>query len=127
MTPSYSGRKVFLNFLASLAGSAAGLVSISVTMHLMGHDGFAIRGVVAYAGTLVGFVALFWDLGYTNAHIKRASEGKDLVLCVGTFLAVRLLPCLFLASVCLPMALLPEIGRASCRDRVYSSVVAASL
>jgi len=42
----------------------------------------------------MGFVGLFnfiADLGFSSAHVKRISEGKDLGECIGTFATIKIL------------------------------------
>ncbi len=109
MAVPYSGRKVFLNLLASLAGSGAGLVSLAVCMHLLGSEGVRIRGVIAFSAALVGFASVLTETGFTNAHVKRVSEGKDLARCVGTYGAIRILQSLLLAFIFLPVVLSPTV------------------
>ncbi len=109
--PAYSGRKVFLNLLAALAGSGAGLVSLAVCMHLLGGEGVRIRGVIAFSAAMVGFASLLTETGFTNAHVKRVSEGKDLALCIGTYGAIRLLQSAVLAALFAPVVLSPAVFR----------------
>lgn len=46
-------------------------------------------GSVATAISILSIIGIFTDLGYSQAHIKRISEGKDLGTCVGTYLAIK--------------------------------------
>lgn len=114
--PAYSGRKVFLNLLSSLAGSGAGMVSLAVCMHLLGAEGVRIRGVIAFSAAMVGFASLLTETGFTNAHVKRVSEGKDLARCVGTYGAIRILQSLLLAGLFAPVVLSETVFRAVAGD-----------
>lgn len=109
--PIYSGRKVFLNLVSSLAGSGAGMVSLAVCMHLLGAEGVRIRGILAFSAAMVGFASLITETGFTNAHVKRVSEGQDLARCVGTYGAIRLFQSLVLAAIFAPVVLSPAVFR----------------
>ncbi len=47
-------------------------------------------GIVAFGMAYVGLFAFISELGFSTAHIKRLSEGKDLGKCTGTFLVIKL-------------------------------------
>lgn len=105
MSVPYSGRKVFLNLLATLAGSAASVATLSVCMYLLGPVGVMTRGIFAFAVNLVETAGTILDLGFTNAHVKRVSEGMDLGRCVGTFLAIRIVQAAILTAGVVPFLL----------------------
>lgn len=109
MTTPYSGRKVVLNVLAAFAGSGAGLVSLALCMHLLGVEGVRVRGILAFAATVVGTAALLAEAGFANAHVKRVSEGQDLARCVGTFLVIRLVQAALLVLAGLPFVVWPSL------------------
>ena len=46
-------------------------------------------GSVAFAISYLGFFGVITDLGFSSAHIKRVSQGKDLGRCLGTYIAVK--------------------------------------
>ncbi len=46
-------------------------------------------GSVAYAISVLSIIGIFTDLGYSQAHIKKVSEGKDLGKCIGTYLTIK--------------------------------------
>ncbi len=47
-------------------------------------------GSIGFALAYIGMMGLFADLGYSTAHIKKVSEGKDIGSCVGTYLTIKL-------------------------------------
>ena len=67
-----------------------GWIGLVILAKLWG--GFAPHalGIIGFA---VSFLALFnivADLGFSSAHIKRVSEGKDLGTCIGTYATIKL-------------------------------------
>ena len=46
-------------------------------------------GIVSFAIGFVTLFTIFCNLGFNFAHIKRVSEGKNLGICIGTFLSIR--------------------------------------
>lgn len=46
-------------------------------------------GSVAFAISYLGFFGVITDLGFSSAHIKRVSQGKDLGRCMGTYITVK--------------------------------------
>jgi O-antigen/teichoic acid export membrane protein len=46
-------------------------------------------GIVGFAFGFVSLFAIFGKLGFNHAHIKRISEGKDLGMCIGTFIVTK--------------------------------------
>jgi len=47
-------------------------------------------GVIGFAMGFVGLFSIIANLGYTNAHVKYISEGKDKGVCNGTFFSIKL-------------------------------------
>ena len=47
-------------------------------------------GIIGFAMGFVGLFSFLSSLGFSEAHIKRISEGKDLGTCIGTFLVTKL-------------------------------------
>jgi len=80
-------RKSFLMIVVNIINGILSYVALYfITKYMTPAD----YGIVSFA---MGFVALFTiigELGFTNAHIKKISEGKDLGKCNGTFGLVRL-------------------------------------
>ena len=57
---------------------------------ILRYIGTADWGFVGAGIGFVGVLSLFSDLGYSTAHTIKISEGEDLGVCNGTFLAVKL-------------------------------------
>ena len=47
-------------------------------------------GNIAFAMSFLALFNIIADLGFSKAHVKRISEGKDLGTCIGTFAAIKL-------------------------------------
>ena len=81
-------RKSFLMVAVNIINGLLSYVALYyITKYMTPTD----YGIVSFA---MGFVALFTiigELGFTNAHIKKVSEGKDLGICNGTFGLTRLI------------------------------------
>lgn len=73
--------------LNALVGGALGFVALKVVALYMGAG---IYGQLAYATSLVGLVMFLGNMGFTKAHAKRVSEGRDVEDCVTTFAAWNL-------------------------------------
>ncbi|MCD6461487.1 MAG: flippase [Thermoplasmata archaeon] len=46
-------------------------------------------GLFAFAFGFVALLSFFGDMGFSQAHVKKVSEGRDLGECIGSFLAVK--------------------------------------
>lgn len=77
-------RKSTLIVLNAFVGAVLGFVALKVVALYMGAD---IYGQLAYATSLVGTLTFLGNLGFTKAHTKRVSEGRDLEDCISTFAA----------------------------------------
>lgn len=55
--------------------------------------GFAPQalGIIGFAMAFLGLFNIIADLGFSQAHVKRVSEGKDLGSCIGTYAAIKLI------------------------------------
>ena len=51
----------------------------------------AALGSIAFTMSFLALFNIIADLGFSQAHIKRVSEGKDLGTCIGTYAAIKLL------------------------------------
>ena len=67
-----------------------GWIGLVVLAKLWGEAAPEAFGIIGFA---IAFLALFnfiADLGFSSAHVKRISEGKDLGTCIGTFAAIKI-------------------------------------
>ena len=61
--------------------------------------GAAAIGMVGYAVSLVGLFVIFSDLGLNSTHIKRISEGKNIERCIGTFVLLKTIAIISMATI----------------------------
>lgn len=67
-----------------------GWIGLVVLAKLWGEAAPEAFGIIGFA---IAFLALFnfiADLGFSSAHVKRISEGKDLGTCIGTFAVIKI-------------------------------------
>ncbi len=97
-------RKSLLLFVTHVANALLGLASIWFVARLMGPEAL---GTIGYVMGLLGMFAMFSDLGFRMAHVKRVSEGEDVGQCVGAFLlveAILVAPIVFFALLASPVS-----------------------
>ena len=87
MPPQDLGRKSLLLLGSTWSGSALGMiVSILVGRTL----GPAALGAIGFSTGIVGLLMAALLPGFSQAHLKRLSEGQDAGRCVGTMAAIQL-------------------------------------
>jgi O-antigen/teichoic acid export membrane protein len=75
-----------------------GLVGAVILAKLWGKVAPEALGSIGFAISFISLFSIITDLGYSQAHVKRISEGKDLGICIGTFVTIKiLLTCLMVA------------------------------
>ncbi|HID64841.1 MAG TPA: flippase, partial [Anaerolineae bacterium] len=79
-------RKSLLLFATHLVNSLLGFASTFIVARLMGPE---ILGIIGYLLGLAGLVALFSDLGFSVAHVKRVSEQDDVAENIGAFFVLK--------------------------------------
>jgi len=48
-------------------------------------------GIIGFAYGFVALFSFFGDIGFSAAHVKRISEGKNLATCIGTFASIKII------------------------------------
>ena len=81
------GRKSVVVLITGLIADVLGFIGLIAITHSVGKDGY---GMIAFSQALVVAFASVADLGFSQAHIKRVSEGRDINECISTFTAVKL-------------------------------------
>ena len=80
-------RKSALIVITNILNGILGYVALFfITRYIGPHD----YGIVAFALGFVSLFSIFGNLGFSQAHIKKVSEGKNLGVCIGTFLATKI-------------------------------------
>ena len=81
-------RQASLLFLSKIIIQILGFVSLFFVARWMGPN---VLGEVGFAFGLVGLFFVFTDLGLSEAHRKRISEGKDPDICIGTYSVLKII------------------------------------
>ena len=96
-----NARKSLLILINRVIGAGFGLIALAFIGRYMDP---AAYGKVGFAIALLGVVGVLGNMGLSQAHIKRVSEGQDLGACIGTYARLRALlvvgtTCAFVAAV----------------------------
>ena len=84
------GRKSFLIVISDYLTQFIGLIGIVVLAKLWGDFAPEALGVIGFAMSFLALFNVLTNLGFSKAHAKRISEGKDLGTCIGTFAAIKI-------------------------------------
>ncbi|MCK4718975.1 MAG: flippase [Thermoplasmata archaeon] len=88
-------RKVFLIMLNQGLGAILGVVSLVLVGRYIPKEDF---GTVGFVLGLVGMLTFIADLGFSHAHVKRMTEGRDEGECMGAFVIAKLVLCVLLVA-----------------------------
>ena len=86
---------VAVNILSAFI-SWIGLVAIA---RLWGGFAPTAVGVIGFGMAFIGLFNFIADLGFSSAHVKRISEGKDLGKCIGTYATIKILLTVIMAAL----------------------------
>lgn len=91
----------------TVINSVIGYIGLYFITQYVGADAW---GFLAFAMGFAGVLSLITDLGYSQAHIKNISEGKEIGKCNGTFLAIKMiLGSIFVAIVIISLLVWTQI------------------
>jgi len=117
-------RKSFLIVFFSFFSDFLAWIGIVVLAKIWGGFAPEALGVVGFAISFVGIFEVISDLGFTSAHIKRVSEGKDIGKCIGTFIAIKIiLTILMVFGIFLIIFLMQNIFHTGFYDATTYSVI----
>ncbi len=94
-------RKSFLVIGAQFFTRFLGWFGLLILAKLWGGFAPEALGIIGFAMAFVSIFNIIGDLGFTQAHIKRISEGQDLSTCIGTFATIKILLNLLMVAVVL--------------------------
>lgn len=80
------GRKSFLLFLSNIVVASLGYVGL---YFLTNYYDETVYGTIIWTLSFVAIFNSITDMGFSSAHIKRISEGKDLSDCVSTYVVIK--------------------------------------
>jgi O-antigen/teichoic acid export membrane protein len=83
-------RKSFLIVISHFLIQIIGWIGLVIIAKLWGEFAPEVLGIIGFAMSFLAIFNIVADLGFTQAHIKRVSEGKDLGTCIGTYIAIKL-------------------------------------
>ena len=84
-------RKSFLIVISHIIVQIIGGIGLVIIAKLWGNFAPEALGIIAFAMSFLALFNIIADLGFSQAHIKRVSEGKDLGTCIGTFAAIKII------------------------------------
>jgi O-antigen/teichoic acid export membrane protein len=84
-------RKSALIVAVNILSAFVGWIGLVVIARLWGGFAPTAVGVIGFGMAFVGMFNVIADLGFSAAHVKRISEGKDLGECIGTYAAIKIL------------------------------------
>ncbi|MCX6328045.1 MAG: flippase [Bacteroidia bacterium] len=117
-------RKSMLIVITQFLTRSLGWVGLVVIAKLWGGFAPEALGVIGFAMSFVGVFYVVADLGFSQAHVKRISEGKDLGSCIGTFFTIKMILTSAMAGiVLLAMFLLENVLHQGFHDATKQSVV----
>ena len=82
-------RKSFLIVFSYFITRFIGWIGLIVLAKLWTDFAPEALGVIGFAMSFLALFNIIGDLGFSQAHIKRVSEGKDLGTCIGTFATIK--------------------------------------
>ena len=80
-------RKSLLIISGNLLDGLLAYIALFFISREMGPETY---GIIGFAMGFVGLFTILTDLGFSSAHMKRVSEGKDKGTCIGTYLISKL-------------------------------------
>jgi O-antigen/teichoic acid export membrane protein len=117
-------RKSFLMVSTNFLNNILAWIGIVVLAKLWGGFAPEALGIVGFALSFIGIFEIISDFGFSQAHIKRISEGKDLGTCIGTFITIKLiLTGLMVGSIFLAIFLMQNILNTNFYDATTYSVI----
>ncbi|RLI59380.1 MAG: flippase, partial [Candidatus Asgardarchaeum californiense] len=84
-------RKSFLIVTSQFFTRFLGWVGLLVLAKLWGGFAPEALGIIGFAMAFLAIFNIIGNLGFNSAHVKRVSEGKDLGICIGTYIAIKII------------------------------------
>jgi O-antigen/teichoic acid export membrane protein len=84
-------RKSALIVAVNILSAFVGWIGLLAIARLWGGFAPTAIGVIGFGMAFVGLFNVIADLGFSSAHVKRISEGKDLGECIGTYATIKIL------------------------------------
>ena len=84
-------RKSALIVAVNILSGFIGWIGLLAIARLWGGFAPTAVGVIGFGMAFVGMFNVIADLGFSAAHVKRISEGKDLGECIGTYATIKIM------------------------------------
>ena len=118
------GRKSLLIVTTHYIADILGFIGLVILAKLWGDFSREAIGIIGFAMAFLSLFSIITDLGFSAAHIKRISEGKDLGTCIGTFVAVKIiLTSLMVVSVFVSIYIWKNVLHGGFYDATTESVI----
>ena len=76
-----------------------GWIALIILAKLWGNVAPEVLGTIGFAMAFVSLFTFVSDFGFSQAHVKRVSEGNNIGICIGTYMSVKLVLTLLMAIV----------------------------
>lgn len=83
-------RKSALIVTSQFFARMVGWIGLVILAKLWGGFAPEALGIIGFAMSFLALFNIIADLGFSRAHVKRISEGKDLGTCIGTYATIKL-------------------------------------
>jgi len=92
-------RKSSLIVTVNILSAFISWIGLVVIVRLWGGFAPTAVGIIGFGLAFVGMFNVIADLGFSAAHVKRISEGKDLGECIGTYATIKILLIVIMAAL----------------------------
>jgi O-antigen/teichoic acid export membrane protein len=92
-------RKSFLIIISQFLLRFMGWIGLWILARNWGGFAPEAQGIVGFAISFLAIFNILGDLGFSRAHVKRISEGRDLGKCIGTFITIKLVLIGFMLTI----------------------------
>jgi len=117
-------RKSLLIVISHFIIEVIGWIGLVVLAKLWGSFAPEALGVIGFAMSFLGLFNIVADFGFSQAHIKRVSEGKDLGTCIGTFAVIKLvLTCLMITVIFIAIFIWKNVLSGGFYDATTESII----
>jgi len=76
--------------ISSFTIKLLGIISMLILVKMWGGFSASALGSIGFAISIISLFNILGDMGFSQAHIKRISEGLDLGRCIGTYIAIKM-------------------------------------
>jgi O-antigen/teichoic acid export membrane protein len=117
-------RKSLLIVISNYLVQFIGLIGLAVLAKLWGGFAPEALGIIGFAMSFLALFNIIADLGFSQAHVKRVSEGKDLGTCIGTYAAIKIfLTCLMVIVVLVSLFIWKTFFHGGFTDATTESII----